>query len=394
MIYLDNAATSLHKPKAVAEAMLDALNSFGGPGRSTHLPSLKASTALHSCRHRVKELFNATSAAQVCLGANATWALNTAVRGLYERAKESGAKLWLVSTAASHNSLLRPLYQISAAQTQAQLTLVPHRQDGSLDYELLALALREARQQMDSVDLLLLALNHASNVTGEVYELEQFNKLAQEYGALLLIDAAQSAGAVEIDVQAHGIDYLCFTGHKSLYGPQGTGGLVLSERAIIPRPLCVGGSGFNSQDHKHPSALPEALEAGTANAHSFAGLAAALQELDTKKIADISSDLQEKREYMWVELEKLSKLGLKLYGHRAGGHNGCIAFSTETVTSSQFADTLYIRYEICTRAGSLCAPLMLESLKAQSGLVRMSFSVHNSYEELDCAIKACREILR
>lgn len=392
MIYLDEAATSLYKAPAVKTALIRALESFGSPNRSTHAPALEASRALHRCRHQLSKLFHAPSAAHVCLGNNATWALNTAIRGLHEKAEALKIKLWVISSAASHNSLLRPLYRVAQPDKGAQLSILAHEHDGSLDYTKLDTLLDKTRQNMASQDILLLALNHASNVTGEIYELERLSMLAQKYAALLLIDAAQTAGICEIDMQAHTIDYLCFTGHKSLRGPQGTGGLVLSQQAPLPYALCVGGSGFNSQDRQHPQSLPEALEAGTANAHGFAGLSAALDELPPT-LSTLAHKAQEKRRYLWEALSKLDRHGLTLYGKAEGAHSGCLVCAARSIPGSQFADLLYRRYEICTRSGSFCAPLMLESLQVHQGLVRMSFSPQISYEELDFVARACQELL-
>ena len=217
MIYFDNAATTAVKPPEVAEAVARAVNSFGGVGRGVHEASLDAGYAVFRARQQLARLFGAADPSCVSFASNATEALNTAIAGL----ARPGDKL--VTTAASHNSVLRPLYRL-ADEHGCEVVVVPHDARGALDYDALEAALPGAR---------LAAVTHASNLTGDVYDIARIARLCRERGALLVADAAQTAGVVPIDMGRDGLDVVAFTGHKSLYGPQGTGGLAVAEGVEI-----------------------------------------------------------------------------------------------------------------------------------------------------------------
>lgn len=372
MIYFDNAATTARKPPAVAETVARAINEFGGVGRGVHEASLDAGYAVFQARQRLARLLGAGDPSRVAFMSNATEALNTAVRGLVRPGDR------LVTTAASHNSVLRPLYR-AVDEDGCTLEVVAHGADGALDYDALDAALRPGTR--------LAVVTHASNLTGDVYDIGRIARLARERGVLLLVDAAQTAGVVPIDMEADGLDLVAFTGHKSLYGPQGTGGLAVAEGVDV-EPLKVGGSGVHSYDRRHPARMPERLEAGTLNAHGIAGLGAGLAYLEERGVEAIGDEvrgLAERFERGVRAIEGVRVLG----GGGDAGRCGIVALNLGDVDSAAVGDALNAEFGICTRAGAHCAPLMHEALGTeQQGAVRFSFSSFNTLDEVDAGIAA------
>lgn len=372
MIYFDNAATTARKPPEVAETVARAVNGFGGVGRGVHEASLDAGYAVFQARQRLARLLGAGDPSRVAFMGNATEALNTAVRGLVR----PGDKL--VTTAASHNSVLRPLYR-AVDEDGCELAVVPHDARGALDYEALDAALEPGVR--------LAAVTHASNLTGDVYDVARIARMCRERGVLLLVDAAQTAGVVPIDMEADGLDLVAFTGHKSLYGPQGTGGLAVAEGVDV-EPLKVGGSGVHSYDRRHPARMPERLEAGTLNAHGIAGLGAGLAYLEERGVEAVGREvrgLAERFDRGVRAVEGVRVLG----GGGDAGRCGIVAINLGDVDSAAVGDALNAEFGICTRAGAHCAPLMHEALGTErQGAVRFSFSSFNTPEEVDAGIAA------
>ena len=376
MIYFDNAATTMMKPPEGARAVARAIDSFGGVGRGVHDASLSAGLAVYRCRQQVAQLFNAPDAKRVAFGLNVTEALNAVIGGLLHAGEHA------ITTAASHNSVLRPLYR-KVDEEGAELDILPVAPDASIDYDAFAALFRPNTK--------LVAVTHASNLTGDVYDVARMARIAHEHGALICIDAAQTAGVVPIDMQRDGIDIVAFTGHKSLYGPQGTGGVVLGEDIDLPW-FKVGGSGTHSYDREHPSFYPERLEAGTLNAHGIAGLSAGIahiEELGVSEIARQTAVLADRFEAGVRDIPDVRIIG----GHGGIGRTGIVAINVGDIDSAQVADALGYDYGICVRAGAHCAPLMHEAMgTAQQGAVRFSFSHFNTAEEVDAGIAAIREI--
>lgn len=376
MIYFDNAATTAAKPSAVAETVVRAINGFGGVGRGVHEASLDAGYAVFQARQRLARLLGAGDPSRVAFASNATEALNTAVNGLVR----SGDAL--VTTAASHNSVLRPLYRAVDEQS-CDLAVVGHDARGALDYEALDAALAPGVR--------LAAITHASNLTGDVYDVARIARMCRERGVLLLVDAAQTAGVVPIDMERDGLDLVAFTGHKSLYGPQGTGGLAVAEGVDV-EPLKVGGSGTHSYDRRHPACMPERLEAGTLNAHGIAGLGAGLAYVEEHGVEELGARvraLAERFERGVAGIEGVRVLG----GGGDAGRCGIVALNVGELDSAAVGDALNTEFGICTRAGAHCAPLMHEALGTQGqGAVRFSFSSFNDEDEVDAGVAAVAAI--
>ncbi len=377
MIYFDNAATTATKPPEVAEAVARAINTFGGAGRGAHEASLDAGRAVFRARQQLARLLGAGDPSRIAFAGNATEALNTAIMGL---ARPGDA---LVTTAASHNSVLRPLYRL-ADEKGCELAVAPVDARGALDYGAFEAALPGAR---------LAAVTHASNLTGDVYDIARLARLCRAHGVLLVVDAAQTAGVVPIDMAADGIDVVAFTGHKSLYGPQGTGGLAVAEGVDV-EPLKVGGSGVHSYDRRHPSHMPERLEAGTLNAHGIAGLAAGLAYVEERGVEALGAQVRALAERFERGVRAIDGVHV-LGGGGDAGRCGIVALNVGDADSAAVSDALSVDFGVCARAGAHCAPLMHEALGTQGqGAVRFSFSSFNAVEEVDAAVAAVAAIAK
>jgi selenocysteine lyase/cysteine desulfurase len=234
-------------------------------------------------------------------------------------------------------------------------------------------------------------INHASNLTGNVTDLDLVAEITKKHGVLLVVDAAQTAGAVPVNAEKTGIDVLCFTGHKGLFGPQGTGGIYVSEGVSI-KPFRVGGSGIHSYDKNHPTEMPEALEAGTLNCHGIAGLNAALSYIEDVGVQNIYNK-EKKLSKRFVDGIK-NILGVKIYGDlSAEKRTAIVTINIDGLDSDEVCDMLWTDYGICVRSGAHCAPLMHKALGTDKiGAVRFSFSYFNTEEEIDEGIKAVKNI--
>ena len=375
MIYLDNAATTLQKPPVVGEAMLEALQTAGNPGRGAHEPTLHAARLVYDARAALAELFGAESPACIAFASNATQALNTAIGGLIGPADH------VITTVCEHNSVLRPLYRLREQGTQLSFVGVDDR--AVLRYEQFEELLRPNTKAV--------VVTGASNVTGNATDLEFVARFAKKHGLLLIVDAAQTAGACPIPVQKLGIDVLCFTGHKGLLGPQGTGGLYVRPGVQIA-PLVVGGSGVHCYDEQHPAQMPTALEAGTLNVHGLAGLCAGVQWLLTQGVEMLAAREAALARCFYEEVCGMP--GVTVYGDiETALRAPIVSLNIGDEDSARVADILWEDYGICVRAGAHCAPLMHKALgTVEQGVVRFSFSHSNTMEEALHAAQAVREL--
>ena len=382
MIYLDNGATTLQKPECVREALLEAMASMGNSGRGVHDASLYAGRTIYRARESLAELLGAAAPEQVAFTANATESLNLALGGLF------GPGDHVITTVCEHNSVLRPLYrlqgvELSVLPVKAAVDSKDGRYIGILAYDELESLLRPNTKA--------LIITHASNLTGNITDLEQAAAFAKKHSLLLIVDAAQTAGAVPMDMERMGIDVLCFTGHKGLYGPQGTGGVCVRPGLSI-RPLKVGGSGIHSFDREHPSEMPAALEAGTLNGHGIAGLGAAARWLLETGVEQIRAREQALLRRFVDGVKEVE--GVTLYGNPdLDRRTGIQSLNIRDYDSARVADWLYEDYGIAVRGGAHCAPLMHEALGTrEQGAVRFSFSYFNTEAEADEAAAAVREL--
>ena len=375
MIYLDSSATSFLKPPEVADAVYRSFSDIGNSGRGAHLPTLNASRLIYDTREKLAALFGIGEPSRIAFTCNATEALNIAIGGLVAPGDQ------VITTACEHNSVLRPLYR--KEREGAGLTIVAADEKGRIDYHDLE---RSRRTNTKAV-----VITHASNLTGNVTDIERVAEFTKRHGIALVVDASQTAGALPIEVQKMGIDILCFTGHKGLMGPQGTGGIYVRE-GIALSPLKVGGSGVHSFDREHPSDMPTALEAGTLNGHGIAGLNAALSFLERVGVEEIH-----RREDKLARLftERIRTIpGIVIYGDLdAKLRAPIVSVNVGDADSAIVSDILWEDYGICVRAGAHCAPLMHRALgTTEQGAVRFSFSYFNTEKEVEQAACALREI--
>ena len=375
MIYMDNAATTMHKPKEVLDAVINAMSSMGNAGRGANEASLSASRIIYDTREKLCALFHAENPRQIVFTANSTESLNVAIKGLL------GPGDHVVTTMLEHNSVLRPRYEM--AERGTGLTVVRSSGLGTVSPEDIEAAICPSTK--------MIVITNGSNLTGNYIDLKPIGEIARKHGVLLVVDASQTAGVFPIDVQEMHIDVLCFTGHKGLLGPQGTGGMYVREGVAV-RPLKSGGSGVQTFSRTHPVEMPTALEAGTLNGHGIAGLNAALSYLEREGIDKIRGREQE---LMWRFYNGVKDIpGVKVYGdYSVKERCAIVALNIGDYDSSEVSDELLTAYGISTRPGGHCAPLMHEALgTVEQGAVRFSFSHYNTDEEVDTAIAAVREL--
>lgn len=376
MIYLDNAATTLHKPPQVEQAMLDALRTAGNPGRGAHEPTLHASRLVYAARCAISRLLNAPDPSCVAFAANATQALNTALGGLFAPGDH------IITTVCEHNSVLRALYRLRD-QEGVQLSFAGVDEKGRLQYD--------GWQKLIQPNTKAVVVTGASNVTGNGTDLARVSEFAHRNGLLLIVDAAQTAGAQPVDVQALDIDVLCFTGHKALLGPQGTGGLYVRPGLSV-RPLVVGGSGVHSFDERHPAQMPTALEAGTLNVPGLAGLCSGVEWILAQGVETLCAQESALAALFYERIRDLPNV--TLYGDpEMAPRAPIVALNIGNEDSARIADILWEDYGICVRAGAHCAPLMHKALgTVPQGVVRFSFSHFNTEAEVLLAAGAVREL--
>ena len=375
MIYLDSSATSFLKPPQVAEAVFRSFNTIGNAGRGAHAPTLNASRLIYDTREKLAALFGTPDPSRIAFTCNATEALNIAIHGAIHPGEH------VITTACEHNSVLRPLYLKEKEGTE--LTIIPADKKGRIRYDLLESSVKSNTSAI--------VLTHASNLSGNVTDLAFVSNFAKKHELLLIVDASQTAGSLPINVVKMGIDILCFTGHKGLFGPQGTGGLYVREGLTLS-PLKSGGSGIHSFDRQHPTDMPTALEAGTLNGHGIAGLNAGLDYILSTGVKNIhAKEISLARRFV----NGISDISdLKLYGDiDAPLRTPIISLNIGNMSSASVSDILWEDYEICVRAGAHCAPLMHKTFGTEKqGAVRFSFSCFNTEVEIDTAIRAMHEI--
>ena len=376
MIYFDNAATTMQKPPCVVQAVTEAMCSLGNSGRGVHSGALSASRIIYDTRAALAQLFGAESPARIAFTANSTEALNMAIKGVLNPGDH------VITTALEHNSVLRPLYELEDRGV-VELTILPADQMGNICYENIE---KEIRPNTRAI-----VTTHGSNLTGNLLDVARIGAVAKKHSLIYIVDASQTAGVFDIDVRKMHIDILCFTGHKGLLGPQGTGGIYVREGVTV-RPLLSGGSGVQTYLRTHPPQMPTLLEAGTLNGHGIAGLGAAVCYLQETGLETIRAKEQELMMAFYEAVQNIP--GITVYGDFTDS-NRCaiVSLNIRDYDSGEVSDALSEQYGIATRPGAHCAPLMHKALgTVEQGAVRFSFSHYNTKEEIIIAVSALREL--
>ena len=375
MIYFDNAATSWPKPPGMAEAMTKFLAEAGAsPGRSGHRLALSAGRLVYQARETIAELFHAPDPLRVAFMHNITHSLNQALWGILQPGDHA------ITSSIEHNSMMRPLRELE--RQGVELSVVQCSPDGLLAPQDVEIAIRPNTR--------LIAINYASNVVGTIQPVAQIGQIARRHELPLLVDTAQSAGACPIDMDAEQIDLLAFTGHKALYGPTGTGGLIVGNRVDLEHfsPLLRGGTGSHSELEEQPHFLPDMCESGTINAVGLAGLLHSVTWLKTQDIEHIREQERLLTQRLINELRDIS--GVTVYGtHDAAQQTACIAFNIQGLASSDVGLRLDDEYGIMCRIGLHCSPATHRTIGSfPEGTVRFGLGVFNNMQEVDAAVRA------
>jgi cysteine desulfurase/selenocysteine lyase len=379
MIYLDNPATTWPKPPQVKESMIRFMDDIGAnPGRSGHRLSIEAARILYETRESLATLFHVREPLRIIFTLDATEAINLALKGLLK----PGAHV--ITSSMEHNSVMRPLRDLE--KNGIELTIIPCSEAGILDP-------RDVERKIQPRTKMVV-LNHASNVTGTLLPVKEVGLIARKHHLLFLVDAAQTAGAYPIHTEQDGIDLLAFTGHKSLYGPQGTGGLVIGERVNEKEmvPLKQGGTGSRSEFEEQPDFLPDRFESGTPNGLGLAGLLAGVQFVLEQGVDHIRQEESRLTKKLMEGLKEIP--GLKLYGFESKLERiATLSFSLSGMASSDVAMRLEKEFDILCRAGLHCAPSAHRTIGTfPEGTVRFGLSLFSTEEEMEAVIQAVSRI--
>ena len=379
MYYFDNAATTVQKPECVAQAVYEALHCglYGNPSRGAHAYSLRAYEKVLEAKELVKKLFHAGSEYDVAFTHNSTVALNMVLKGLFQRGDH------ILTTTWEHNAVLRPLYQLEKEGVTLDF-IASEPVTGALRYEEFEKKIRPHTKAV--------VCNHASNVTGNVLDLAYIKKVCQRRGLQLIVDVSQTAGAYPIDLADGIVTAVCFTGHKSLYGPGGTGGICMRKDVVVT-PYITGGDGVHSFAQEQPANVPDVFTAGTANVAGIIGLAASVKKLVSGGLENAIQHQEQVAAYFIPALHRIAHV--QVYGDFLGPRVGVYSLNIGNADSAVVSNLLWDTYQMATRPAFHCAPLMHEALgTARQGTVRFSFSQFTTIEEVKDAVQALEEIAK
>lgn len=376
MVYLDNAATSLPKPGGVAEAVAGAIRRAGNPGRSGHVLSIRSARDLFAARERLAQLFGERDSSRFVFTGNATTALNLAIKGVLRPGDHA------VTTSVEHNSVMRPLRRME--EQGVSVDVVPAERSGAVDAGRVAAAIRKGTR--------LVAVVHASNVTGAIQPVAEIARAARRAGAYTLLDAAQTAGSIPISLADLPVDLVAAPGHKGLLGPQGTGFLYVREGVPLV-PLIEGGTGTRSESDRQPDFFPDALESGTPNSVGVAGLGVALAWLIRRGVEAV----RRKEEELLADLmDGLSRIpGVTTFGPRDPSCRAAVvSFCVEGEDPAEVGRRLEAEHGILVRSGLHCSPGSHRTLGTfPEGTVRVSPGPFTTRREISRFLSALPRIV-
>lgn len=376
MVYFDNAATTFPKPDIVYDSIITAMKEYGAnPGRSGHKMALKASRGIYETRELLGKLVNYNNPMNVIMTFNGTEGLNIGIKGTLKAGDH------VITTSMEHNSVLRPITYLE--NFGVEHTIVYGDEKGRIKVEDIKKAIRKNTK--------LIVTTHLSNLTGTIMPVEAIGKLAHDNNILYMVDGAQSVGVYDIDMARMNIDLLAFPGHKGLLGPQGTGGLIIRE-GLSPNEIFHGGTGSDSHSLVQPTLLPDKYESGTENAPGIVGLGAGIKYILDRGIENIRKYEEELTSHFIEEALKID--GIKLYGPSNVKEQGAVvALNIKDADSSEVSYILDQEFDIAVRPGLHCAPLAHKTIGTlEQGVVRFSFGIFNTHEEIEFAIKALKQI--
>lgn len=377
MIYLDNAATTYPKPEKVYEAMMDCMKNYcANPGRAGHKMAMKAAREIYETRENIAKLFNIDNPMNIAFTNNATDSLNLAIKGVVKSGDH------IITTSMEHNSVIRPIKSLE--KIGVENTVVECDKNGFLDIQDLKKAIKENTK--------LIVTTHASNVVGTLIDIESIGKIAKENNIIYLVDASQTAGVYDIDVNKLNIDMLAAPGHKCLLGPQGTGILYIREGLTVEI-LKEGGTGSNSEDLFQPDLTPDKYESGTNNTPGIVGLNEGVKFILEKGINNIRKHEEKLCQYMLYRLDEIENI--VVYGPKDSKKRAAvISLNIQNIDSGEITYLLDSEYDIATRSGIHCAPLAHKTLGTiEQGAVRFSLGYFNTKEEVDKTIEALKQII-
>lgn len=373
MIYLDNPATSMRKPACVLSAMSKNTRDFSvNAGRGGHRASVKGATAIGETQETLAEFFGIKNPERIAFTQNATYALNMGITGFLTRRDH------VIITSMEHNSVLRPVHRL------ASYTMVEANEKGEIDPKQIERAIRKNTK--------MVITTHASNVSGTIMPVYEIGAICKKYGLVYMLDSAQTAGIIPIDVEKMGVSMLAFSGHKGLMGPLGTGGLYVAENVRLS-PVIVGGTGTYSKNKYQPTDMPDMLHSGTLNTPAIMTLKTAVEYINSMGIRNIEEKERNLAEYLISELKNIK--GVTVYGLEKGQRNGTVAFNIGDLASGEASDMLDRDFGIATRGGYHCAYTAHQSLGSEkTGAVRVGFGVFDTKKEADSLIFAVNKIAK